>query len=163
MNKQREKTEQGIERRVEKSRMKKIDRRKEQERTAQTDNNRFWNYRLDKHNINRKRGEIKIEWHIAVVCTINKICAWEISQETQVKNCKNCNECTWHSDFLSTTSLAWSLALHYLLLCFSQEKSLWWKEINTHTHSDHDKTVTEFQLKLKLIRATISCLTTCCW
>ena len=31
MNKQREKTEQGIERRVEKSRMKKIDRRKEQQ------------------------------------------------------------------------------------------------------------------------------------
>ena len=41
MNKQREKTEQGIERRVEKSRMKKRDRRKEQERTAGTDNNRF--------------------------------------------------------------------------------------------------------------------------
>ena len=36
MNKQREKTEQGIERRVEKSRMKKIDKRKEQERTAGT-------------------------------------------------------------------------------------------------------------------------------
>ena len=31
MNKQREKTEQGMERRVEKSRMKKIDRRKEQQ------------------------------------------------------------------------------------------------------------------------------------
>ena len=30
------------------------------------------------------------------------------------------------SDFLSTTSLAWSLALH-LLFCFSQEKPLWWK------------------------------------
>ena len=41
MNKQREKTEQGIERTVEKSRMKKIVRRKEQERTAGTDNNRF--------------------------------------------------------------------------------------------------------------------------
>ena len=31
MNKQREKTEQGMERRVDKSRMKKIDRRKEQQ------------------------------------------------------------------------------------------------------------------------------------
>ena len=41
MNKQREKTEQGIERREEKSRMKKIDRRKEQERTAGTNKNRF--------------------------------------------------------------------------------------------------------------------------
>ena len=37
------------------------------------------------------------------------------------------------SDFLSTTSLAWSLALH-LLFCFSQEKPLRWKEINTYTH-----------------------------
>ena len=37
------------------------------------------------------------------------------------------------SDFLSTTSLAWSLAL-YLLFCFSQEKPLRWKEINTHTY-----------------------------
>ena len=41
MNKQRQKTEQGIEIRVEKSKMKKIDRRTEQERTAGTDNNRF--------------------------------------------------------------------------------------------------------------------------
>ena len=39
MNKQREKTEQGIERRVEKSRMENIDGMKEQERTARTDNN----------------------------------------------------------------------------------------------------------------------------
>ena len=39
------------------------------------------------------------------------------------------------SDFLSTTSLAWSLALH-LLFCFSQEKPLRWKEINTHTHPE---------------------------
>ena len=38
------------------------------------------------------------------------------------------------SDFLSTTSLAWSLALH-LLFCFSQKKPLRWKEINTHTHT----------------------------
>ena len=59
MNKQREKTEQVIERRVEKSRMKKIDRRKEQERTAGTDNNRFWNSRLDKH---RKRGEKRVTY-----------------------------------------------------------------------------------------------------
>ena len=44
------------------------------------------------------------------------------------------------SDFLSTTSLAWSLALH-LLFCFSQEKPLRWKEINTHTHA-HTRTNT---------------------
>ena len=37
MNKQREKTEQVIERRVEKSRMKKIDRRKEQQEQITTD------------------------------------------------------------------------------------------------------------------------------
>ena len=36
MNKQREKTEQGIERRVEKSRMKKIDRWKEQQEQITT-------------------------------------------------------------------------------------------------------------------------------
>ena len=41
--------------------------------------------------------------------------------------------CLTHSNFLSTTSLIWSLALH-LLFCFSQEKPLRWKEINTHTH-----------------------------
>ena len=35
------------------------------------------------------------------------------------------------SNFLSTTSLTWSLALH--LFCFSQEKPLRWKELNTHT------------------------------
>ena len=39
------------------------------------------------------------------------------------------------SNFLSTTSLAWSLALH-LLFCFSQEKPLRWKEINTQTHTN---------------------------
>ena len=38
------------------------------------------------------------------------------------------------SNFLCTTSLAWSLALH-LLCCFSQEKPLQWKEINTRTHT----------------------------
>ena len=37
------------------------------------------------------------------------------------------------SNFLSTKSLAWSLALH--LFCFSQEKPLRRKEINTHTHT----------------------------
>ena len=36
MNKQREKTEQGIQRRVEKSRMKKIDKRKEQQEQITT-------------------------------------------------------------------------------------------------------------------------------
>ena len=41
MNKQREKTEQEIERRVEKSRMERIERRKGQEGTEGTDNNRF--------------------------------------------------------------------------------------------------------------------------
>ena len=35
------------------------------------------------------------------------------------------------SNFLSTTSLAWSLALH--LFCFSQP--LRWKEIHTHKHT----------------------------
>ena len=34
----------------------------------------------------------KTEWRIAVVCTINKICAGEIPQEAQVKNRKNCKE-----------------------------------------------------------------------
>ena len=38
------------------------------------------------------------------------------------------------TDFLNTTSLAWSLALH-LLFCFSQEKPLRWKEIHTNTHT----------------------------
>ena len=38
------------------------------------------------------------------------------------------------SNFLSTTSLALSLALH-LLFCFNQQKPLQWKEINTHTHT----------------------------
>ena len=37
------------------------------------------------------------------------------------------------SNILSIPSLAWSLALH-LLFCFSQEKSLRWKEIYMHTH-----------------------------
>ena len=41
MNKQKEKTEQGIERIIEKSRMEKIEKRKEQARTEETDNNRF--------------------------------------------------------------------------------------------------------------------------
>ena len=41
MNKQRDKTEQEIERRVEKSRKEKIERRKEQEGKEGTDNNRF--------------------------------------------------------------------------------------------------------------------------
>ena len=41
MNKQREKAEQEIERRVEKSRKEKIERRKEQEGKEGTDNNRF--------------------------------------------------------------------------------------------------------------------------
>ena len=37
------------------------------------------------------------------------------------------------SNFLSTASLARSLALH-LLSCFSQEKPITWKEIHTHTY-----------------------------
>ena len=48
------------------------------------------------------------------------------------------------SNFLSTTSLAWSLALH-LLFCFSQEKPLQWKEINTNTHT-HTHTHTHTNL-----------------
>ena len=47
------------------------------------------------------------------------------------------------SNFLSTTSLAWSLALH-LLFCFSQGKSLRWKETHTHTHT-HTRTHTHTQ------------------
>ena len=35
------------------------------------------------------------------------------------------------NNFLSTTSLAWSLALHFFL--FDREKPLRWKEIHTHT------------------------------
>ena len=38
------------------------------------------------------------------------------------------------SNFLSTTSLTWCLALH-LLFCFSQEKPLRWMKIVTHTHT----------------------------
>ena len=38
------------------------------------------------------------------------------------------------SNFISTTSQAWSLALHSLF-CFSQEKPLRLKEISTHTHT----------------------------
>ena len=38
------------------------------------------------------------------------------------------------SNFLSTTSLVWYLALHSLF-CFSQEKPIRWKELNTHTQS----------------------------
>ena len=55
------------------------------------------------------------------------------------------------SDFLSTTSLAWSLALH-LLFCFSQEKPLRWKEINTHTerHYSCDEKTANLILILKM-------------
>ena len=44
------------------------------------------------------------------------------------------------SIFLSATSLAWSLILHWLF-CFSQEKPLRWEEIHTHTHR-HTRTQT---------------------
>ena len=51
------------------------------------------------------------------------------------------------SNFLSSTSLAWSLTLH-LLFCFSQEKPLRWKKINTHTHArTHTHTHTEVSSK----------------
>ena len=53
------------------------------------------------------------------------------------------------SDFLSTRSLAWSLALH-LLFCFSQEEPLRWKEINTHIHT-HIHTRTHTQLLILLL------------
>ena len=54
------------------------------------------------------------------------------------------------SDFLSTTSLAWSLALH-LLFCFSQEKPPRWKEINTHTHSNHSNVIQKQQLAFNFV------------
>ena len=38
------------------------------------------------------------------------------------------------SNFLSTTSLSLSRAVH-LLFCFSQEKPLRWKEMHIHTHT----------------------------
>ena len=86
MNKQREKTKQGIKRRVEKSRMGKIERRKEQERTEGTDNNRFWNSRLNKH---RKRGERKNRVKFSSCLHDQEDCAGETPQETHVKNRKN--------------------------------------------------------------------------
>ena len=54
------------------------------------------------------------------------------------------------SDFLSTASLALSLALH-LLLCFSQEKPVGWKEINTHIHTPG--------LVFAIFKMSFSCLT----
>ena len=82
MNKQKEKKEQGIERRVEKSRMEKREResrkehRKEQKEHITTDFEI-----LDWINIEKEEKQ-KIEWRIAVVCTINKICDGKIPQET---------------------------------------------------------------------------------
>ena len=58
-NKESEKTEQGIERRVEKSSMVKIERRKKQEGTERTDNNSFLNSRLNKHRRGEKRRNKK--------------------------------------------------------------------------------------------------------
>ena len=49
-------------------------------------------------------------------------------------------------DFLSTASLAWSLALH-LLFCFSQEKPLRWNEINTHKHTHRYRTNTTWLIR----------------
>ena len=61
------------------------------------------------------------------------------------------------SDFLSTTSLAWSLALH-LLFCFSQEKPLRWKEINTHTrnHLVPKRTLNHLGKPAKLLSCFVS-------
>ena len=61
------------------------------------------------------------------------------------------------SNFISTKSLAWSLALH-LLFCFSQEKPLRWKEVliythtrtHTHTHT-HTHTQTHTHNKQTLV------------
>ena len=64
-------------------------------------------------------------------------------------------------DFLSTTSLFWSLALH-LLFCLSQEKPLRWKRINTHTHT-HTESFFEVTVNTailtynKLFWETVSC------
>ena len=60
------------------------------------------------------------------------------------------------SNFLSTTSLAWSLALH-LLFCFNQEKPLQWKEINTHTHT-HTHTLTHAHMCVQAHTARNSCI-----
>ena len=57
------------------------------------------------------------------------------------------------SNFLSTTSLAWSLALH-LLFCFSQGKSLRWKETHTHTHTHtrtHTHTMTWWRYNIRVV------------
>ena len=56
------------------------------------------------------------------------------------------------SNFLSTTLLAWFLALH--LFCFSQEKPLWWEEINTHTHAT--QTLFDSHMKKKLSETIIA-------
>ena len=47
------------------------------------------------------------------------------------------------SNFLSTALLAWSLALH-LLFCFSHEKPLPSKQINTHAHTHMRIIITRF-------------------
>ena len=70
MNKQREKTEQGIEGRVEKSRMEKIESRKEHKKRTEGTDNIFWNSRLNKH---RKRGEIGNRVTYSIVCNTRNL------------------------------------------------------------------------------------------
>ena len=61
------------------------------------------------------------------------------------------------SNFFSTTSLAWSLALHSLF-CFSQEKPLRWKEINTHTRTrTHTHIHTQTQLIFNFLEVMSFC------
>ena len=68
------------------------------------------------------RDSARFNWHSCTVAT-----KWRQRNLTQ-------------GNFLSTTSLAWSLALHSF--CFSREKPLWWKEIHKHTHASsyHEST-----------------------
>ena len=84
MNKQREKTEQEIERRVEESRMEKKESRKEHRKEHKEQITTDFEI-LDWINIEKEEKQ-KIEGRIAVFCSIKKICAGEIPQETQVKN-----------------------------------------------------------------------------
>ena len=68
------------------------------------------------------RGSTRFNWHSCTVASL-KVLAMILYDVAMYLTQNN---------FLSTTSLAWSLALH-LLFCFSQEKPLRWKEIKTHT------------------------------
>ena len=80
------------------------------------------------------RGSARFNWHSCRVASLKVPAIIWLSM-------------TWRrryltqSNFLSTTSLTWSLALH-LLSCFNQEKPLRWKEIHTRTQAHHTHTHT---------------------